>query len=144
MPIRSSADCCFAGESWGQIGNPVAGASGLSIAVDASMEEFSNGIDDWKTSQLAIVAGEPVEKQLTPQLNAFLRGVARRGLPISGVGTAPWLLAQTGLLADTRCTIHWSRLAAFSGICNPGSWSSIRISTESAVPRIPTKIEKIR
>ena len=41
---------------------PVAGASGLSIAVDASMEEFSNGIDDRKTSQLAIVAGEPVER----------------------------------------------------------------------------------
>ncbi|WP_407046174.1 DJ-1/PfpI family protein [Mesorhizobium abyssinicae] len=95
---------------------PVAGASGLSVAVDASMEEFSNGIDDRKANQLAIVAGEPVEKQLTPQLNAFLRNVARRGISISGLGTAPWLLAQTGLLGDTRCTIHWSRLAAFSEI----------------------------
>ena len=94
----------------------VAGASSLSVAVDASMEEFSNGIDDRKANQLAIVAGEPVEKQLTPQLNAFLRNVARRGIPISGLGTAPWLLAQTGLLGNTRCTIHWSRLAAFSEI----------------------------
>ncbi|KUM25016.1 hypothetical protein AU467_27835 [Mesorhizobium loti] len=95
---------------------PVEGANGLSVAVDASMEDLSAGIGDRRADQLAIVAGEPVERQLTPQLNAFLRAIARRGVPISAVGTATWLLAQTGLLADTRCTIHWSRLAAFSEV----------------------------
>lgn len=95
---------------------PVGGANGLSMAVDTSMDELSVGIGDRRADQLAIVAGEPVEKQLTPQLNAFLRAIARRGVPISAVGTATWLLAQTGLLADTGCTIHWSRLAAFSEV----------------------------
>ncbi|UCI10411.1 GlxA family transcriptional regulator [Mesorhizobium sp. B1-1-8] len=95
---------------------PVEGANGLSVAVDASMGELSAGIGDRRAYQLAIVAGELVEKQLTPQLNSFLRGIARSGVPISAVGTATWLLAQTGLLADTRCTIHWSRLAAFSEV----------------------------
>jgi len=93
---------------------PVEGANGLSVAVDASMDEFLAGVDDRRADQLTIVAGEPVEKQLTPQLNAFVRTIARRRVPISAVGTATWLLAQIGLLADTRCTIHWSRLAAFS------------------------------
>ena len=37
-------------------------------------------------------------------------------MPISAMGTATWLLAETGLLADTRCTIHWSKLPAFSEV----------------------------
>lgn len=96
--------------------HPVEGANGLSVAVDASIDELSAGAADRRADQLAIVAGEPVERQLTSQLNASLRAIARRGVPISAVGTATWLLAQTGLLADTRCTIHWSRLAAFSEV----------------------------
>ncbi|ESY29618.1 GlxA family transcriptional regulator [Mesorhizobium sp. C386A] len=95
---------------------PVGGANGLSMAVDTSMEELSAGLCDRRADQLAIVAGEPVERQLTPQLNAFLRAVVRRKVPIAALGTATWLLAQTGLLADARCTIHWSRLAAFSEV----------------------------
>ncbi|TGQ54504.1 GlxA family transcriptional regulator [Mesorhizobium sp. M1C.F.Ca.ET.193.01.1.1] len=95
---------------------PIEGANGLSVAVDASTDELSAGIGDCRADQLAVIAGEAVEKQLTPQLNAFLRATARRGVPISALGTAPWLLAQAGLLANIRCTIHWSRLAAFSEV----------------------------
>ncbi|WP_296746310.1 GlxA family transcriptional regulator [Mesorhizobium sp.] len=95
---------------------PVEGANGLSVAVDMSIDDLALGIDDRERIQVAIVAGEPVERQLTPQLAGFLRTVARRGVPISAVGTATWLLARAGLLADTRCTIHWSRLAAFSEV----------------------------
>ncbi|PBB79184.1 hypothetical protein CK218_20505 [Mesorhizobium sp. WSM3879] len=97
---------------------PVEGANALSIAVDATIDELGCKSDDRKPDQLAILAGEPVERQLTPQLNGFLRTIARRGVSISAVGTATWLLAQTGLLAGTRCTIHWSRLAAFSEVFN--------------------------
>ncbi|WP_292326082.1 GlxA family transcriptional regulator [Mesorhizobium sp.] len=95
---------------------PVRGANGLLVAIDAVVDDLSAGIGAWKANQLAIIAGHPVEKQLTPQLNAFLRTAARRGVPISAIGTATWLLAQSGLLAETRCTIHWSRLAAFSEV----------------------------
>ncbi|TIM04816.1 helix-turn-helix domain-containing protein [Mesorhizobium sp.] len=95
----------------------VVGANGLSIPVDVTVEELAAGQSyNCRLNQLAIVAGEPVERQLTPQLNAFLRLLARRGVSVSAIGTATWLLAQTGLLADTRCTIHWSRLAAFSEV----------------------------
>ncbi|MER9136113.1 GlxA family transcriptional regulator [Mesorhizobium sp. M0830] len=98
-------------------GQAVLGANGLSIPVDVTVKELTaGGSNSCRLNQFAIVAGEPVDNQMTPQLNAFLRLLARRGVSISAVGTATWLLAQTGLLTDTRCTIHWSRLAAFSEI----------------------------
>ncbi|MER8460128.1 GlxA family transcriptional regulator [Mesorhizobium sp. M1300] len=96
---------------------PVIGANGLAIAVDTTTEDLSAAnCNGFRFDHLVIVAGEPVHQQLTPQLNAFLRSVARRGISISAIGTASWLLAESGLLGDTRCTIHWSRLAAFSEI----------------------------
>ncbi|MES0151842.1 AraC family transcriptional regulator [Mesorhizobium sp. M0012] len=95
----------------------VSGANGLAISVDVTIDDLIAGnCGDLRLDLLAIVAGEAVEKQLTPQLNTFLRYVARRGVSISAIGTATWLLARTGLLADKRCTIHWSRLAAFSEV----------------------------
>ncbi|MDX8479909.1 GlxA family transcriptional regulator [Mesorhizobium sp. VK24D] len=97
---------------------PIEGANGLSVAADVGVDELVSSAEDRRPDQLAIVAGEPIERQLTPQLNGFLRTMARRGVPIAAVGTATWLLAQTGLLAGTRCTIHWSRLAAFSEVFN--------------------------
>ncbi|MFD1984366.1 GlxA family transcriptional regulator [Mesorhizobium newzealandense] len=103
--------------TWQVVGvykKPVYGANGISISVDVTAEEIS-GIKA-HFNQLVIIAGEQVEQQSTPQLQTFLRRVARRGIPISALGTATWLLAETGLLADTPCTIHWSRLAAFSEV----------------------------
>ncbi|MEI9425587.1 AraC family transcriptional regulator [Mesorhizobium sp. Cs1299R1N1] len=96
----------------------VEGANGLAAPVDVTIDDLASHLDDHRPGQLAVVAGEPVERQLTPQLNGFLRLMARRGVAISAFGTATWLLAQTGLLTGTRCTIHWSRLAAFSEVFN--------------------------
>jgi transcriptional regulator GlxA family with amidase domain len=95
----------------------VVGANGIAIPIDVPIDELSaSNSDRFRLNQLAIVAGEPVEKQITPALHAFLRTMSRRGISISALGTATWLLARIGLLADTRCTIHWSRLAAFSEV----------------------------
>lgn len=93
---------------------PVEGASGISVAVDMTVDELDTCIGGRGPRHLAIIAGEPVVRRLPAQINNVLRTFARRGIAISAVGTATWLLAQTGLLAGTRCTIHWSRLAAFS------------------------------
>ncbi|BCM17720.1 GlxA family transcriptional regulator [Mesorhizobium sp. J8] len=92
----------------------VQGANGISIAVDTAIG--NQQASQPKPDCLAVVAGEQVEHQFTPQLNSYLRTAARHGVPVTAVGTATWLLAQTGLLAGTRCTIHWSRLAAFSEV----------------------------
>ncbi|MER9120954.1 GlxA family transcriptional regulator [Mesorhizobium sp. M0954] len=93
---------------------PVVGASGLSVDVDMTLDDLDICIGGKAPNHLAIIAGEPVSRRLPPQITSVLRTFARRGIPISALGTATWLLAQTGLLAGTRCTIHWSRLAAFS------------------------------
>ncbi|MER8428429.1 GlxA family transcriptional regulator [Mesorhizobium sp. M1403] len=95
---------------------PVEGASGISVAVDVTIDELNTCSGHRGPNHLVIVAGEPVGRRLSPQFNNFLRIIARRGVPISALGTATWLLAQTGLLAGARCTIHWSRLAAFSEV----------------------------
>ncbi|QKC86904.1 GlxA family transcriptional regulator [Mesorhizobium sp. NZP2077] len=95
---------------------PVEGSSGISVAVDVTTDELNSRSPSRGPDHLIIVAGEQVGRRLSPQCNNFLRMIARRGVPISALGTASWLLAQTGLLAGTRCTIHWSRLAAFSEV----------------------------
>ncbi|MER9832771.1 GlxA family transcriptional regulator [Mesorhizobium sp. M0134] len=94
--------------------NAVYGANNIAISVDVTTEALS--ATNIHLNQLVIIAGEQVEHQQTPQLHAFLRRMARQGIFISALGTATWLLAETGLLADTPCTIHWSRLAAFSEV----------------------------
>ncbi len=65
-------------------GQAVVGANGLSIPVDVTVEELAAGRSyNCRLNQLAVVAGEPVERQLTPQLNAFLRLMAQaRGIDI--------------------------------------------------------------
>ncbi|BCH12619.1 AraC family transcriptional regulator (plasmid) [Mesorhizobium sp. 131-3-5] len=93
---------------------PVYGANGIAISVDVATEELS--AYNPHLNQLVIVAGEQIGQQFTPQLHTFLRRMARRGILISALGTATWLLAETGLLTDIPCTIHWSRLAAFSEV----------------------------
>ncbi|MER9076655.1 GlxA family transcriptional regulator [Mesorhizobium sp. M0904] len=93
---------------------PVYGANNIAISVEVTTGALS--ASNAHLNQLVIIAGEQVEHQHTPQLQAFLRRVARQGIFISALGTATWLLAETGLLADTSCTIHWSRLAAFSEV----------------------------
>ncbi|MFD2054835.1 GlxA family transcriptional regulator [Mesorhizobium calcicola] len=94
----------------------VEGANGISIAVDTTIGKQQTCSENCKPDHLVVVAGEPVEHQFTPQLNSFLRTTARHGVAVTAVGTATWLLAQTGLLTGRRCTIHWSRLAAFSEV----------------------------
>ncbi|MEI9425961.1 GlxA family transcriptional regulator [Mesorhizobium sp. Cs1299R1N1] len=94
----------------------VEGASGLSVATGLTIDQLNFLSAERKVDHLAIIAGEPVGQQLTPKFNTFLRAAVRHSVPISAVGTAAWLLAQAGLLANTRCTIHWSRLAAFSEV----------------------------
>lgn len=42
-----------------------------------------------------------------------LRTAARRGVALGALSTGTWLLAQAGLLAGYRCTIHWENRPAF-------------------------------
>lgn len=105
---------------WQLIGldsSPVIGANGLPVPVDTTVAAFdARAIKVSGLGQLVMVGGEQIEALSPALLNSFLRTTARLGVGITAIGTATWVLAQAGLLADTRCTIHWSRLAAFSEV----------------------------
>lgn len=105
---------------WGIAGmdcQPVAGGNGVAVPVDVTIDMLrARNVNDTEIDQLVVVSGEPVEGYFTPVLNSFLRDIARCGVAISAVGTATWLLARAGLLTNSRCTIHWSRLAAFAEV----------------------------
>ncbi|MER9214353.1 GlxA family transcriptional regulator [Mesorhizobium sp. M0663] len=110
-----SGDARFRWQLVGLDGCTVMGANGLAVPVDTTVAALdARGTKGGVLDQLIIVAGEMIEKHSPDILNSFLRKMARLGVGISAIGTATWMLARAGLLADIRCTIHWSKLAAFS------------------------------
>ncbi|WP_192258109.1 GlxA family transcriptional regulator [Mesorhizobium caraganae] len=112
-----SKEAIFRWQLVGMDSSPVIGANGLPVPVDTTVAAFdARGTKVGELNQLVIVAGALIERQSPTILNSFLRTTARLGVAISAIGTATWLLAQAGLLADIRCTIHWSKLAAFSEV----------------------------
>lgn len=90
----------------------VLSSSGVQIVTGIDIADFI--ADGQRLDHVVIVGGEPLEPKKLTQVSSFLRNIVRRNVKITAIGTATWLLAQAGLLKDTRCTIHWSRLAAFS------------------------------
>ncbi|MER9826610.1 GlxA family transcriptional regulator [Mesorhizobium sp. M0115] len=96
-------------------GTPVMCASGVRVCVDAGLNEESkllklNRLPDG----IVICAGEGIAHYQSAPLVSLLRLCARRNVRLYGLGTGAWVLAAAGLLSDTRCTIHWDTMAAFS------------------------------
>lgn len=94
-------------------GQSVTSAGGISVGVARRFEGLLEG-QATRQPAFMICAGEEVERYSTHQLRAFLRRAARACVPLYAMGTAAWLLADAGLLGDRRCTIHWSKMAAFA------------------------------
>src|SRR5690606_33443750 len=63
---------------------------------------------------MVVCAGEGIERYDAPSLRTFLRECVRAHMPVYALGTATWLLADAGVLGNSRCTIHWGKMAAFS------------------------------
>lgn len=88
----------------------VASSSGMSVEVDASVDECN--INE-RESALVLIGGDYIEDRHSPRLRSLLRRHALRKIPIYAIGTATWLLAEAGVLRNgARCTVHWSKLAA--------------------------------
>ncbi|RWE19828.1 MAG: GlxA family transcriptional regulator [Mesorhizobium sp.] len=94
-------------------GNPVECASGFILSVDSDFASAGECVQAGKGPTMVIVcAGERVEKQPSTALSKILRLCKRHGVPITALGTATWLLADSGLLENSACTIHWDKRAA--------------------------------
>ncbi|RWP29685.1 GlxA family transcriptional regulator [Mesorhizobium sp.] len=96
-------------------GRPVTCASGIVISVSRDFTGVVRELGSGRGPDMVIIcAGDSVQKQASALLFSLLRTCRRQQVPISALGTATWLLAESGILDDTRCTIHWDKLAALS------------------------------
>lgn len=102
-----------------QGGKPVACSAGFEMPATLSFAQVMPGVA--RSNQLdmvVLVAGPRVEKQSSQELCSTVRLCRRQGIPVVALGTATWLLAEMGALKDTRCTIHWEKMAAFAETFN--------------------------
>ncbi|MEI8703471.1 GlxA family transcriptional regulator [Mesorhizobium sp. ISC15] len=96
-------------------GEPVECASGIFVSVGKSFASVASYLRSNGLPNMVIVcAGEKVERHASASLMNILRLYRRHSVPISALGTATWLLAESGILTDAACTIHWNKLAALS------------------------------
>ncbi|TGQ28201.1 MULTISPECIES: GlxA family transcriptional regulator [unclassified Mesorhizobium] len=90
-------------------------ASGFTLSASGDFASAGRRVIASNRPDMVVVcAGERVEKRSSASLINILRLCRRHGVPIAALGTATWLLAESGILDDTRCTIHWDKRAALS------------------------------
>ncbi|MER9426825.1 GlxA family transcriptional regulator [Mesorhizobium sp. M0317] len=102
-------------------GKSVECACGISVSADHAFSKTVAAISSVARPHMVVLcAGEQVETQASAPLINLLRLCRRHRVPIAALGTATWLLAQSGLLNDAPCTIHWGKMPAltetFSGL----------------------------
>jgi transcriptional regulator GlxA family with amidase domain len=79
----------------------------------AFRSDFDMASEPTPSAVLVCSGGNPAAFSHPPTL-ARLRSFARRGAKIGGVSAGSFILAQAGLLAGYRCTIHWEHAPAFA------------------------------
>ena len=111
-PMRA-ANYLAAGElyAWDDVsatGGPVAASNGIAIET-----RTIEGLDE--PPDMVVVCGSwGADHFDVPEVAAWLRRLARRGVTLIAIEMAVHVLARAGLLAGRRATTHWSWLPAFS------------------------------
>jgi transcriptional regulator GlxA family with amidase domain len=83
-------------------GGDVPTSSGIRITTEHRLDELKS------TDLLVVCAGlEPAQYGPRHSVHHQLRRLARHGVLIGGISTGAFLLADAGLLAERRCTVHW-------------------------------------
>lgn len=90
-----------------QDGKPVKSSNGMSINVDASIDEVG------ASSMVIVCSSWDPHLYTTSRVVSWLRKLARKGVRIGGVETGAFVLARAGLLDGYRATIHWENLDGF-------------------------------
>jgi transcriptional regulator GlxA family with amidase domain len=89
-------------------GNPVVASNGIPIAVQWPLAQLS------KVDVVIVCAGlEPVQLERSPKVYQHLRRLARHGSIVGAISSGSFILAEVGLLAGRRCTVHWEYAEAF-------------------------------
>lgn len=88
-------------------GDGVRSSSGLTVQPDGPFDPQS------QNRILVLVAGYQTRQLSSKPMAEALRRAARGARTIIAADTAPWLLAEAGLLDGHAATIHWQELDAF-------------------------------
>lgn len=111
-PLRAARDLSgqrlFSWQVASLEGAPVTSSSRLRLAVDLPLARLG------ATDALVLVSGYGMRNHLQGDAAQAVRRKAR-GLPVvAGLDTGAWLLAQLGLLAGRRASIHWMEREALA------------------------------
>jgi transcriptional regulator GlxA family with amidase domain len=111
----SAADEVLGGRAYGMLlvsldGRPVTAACGTSVTVAQSFADLA-------PAAAHLVADQPLPDAARDghaALHAWLRERAAAGALLGGIGTGAAVLAQAGLLAGHRATLHWTHVPALA------------------------------
>lgn len=100
-------------------GGAVLASNGMSVNADAALHTLPGGA--W----VFVVAGFEPLKAFCPTLRAWLKRVASEGGTLGGIDTGAFVLAEAGLLAQAKVTLHWEAAVAFQE-----RWPSVEVTQE--------------
>lgn len=88
-------------------GAPVAASNGLQVVPQGSLHSLESAPD-----LLLVCGGVDVQEACARDTLSALRRLARRRAAMGAVCTGAYLLAEAGLLAGFRCTLHWEHISS--------------------------------
>ncbi|MDX1499634.1 MAG: GlxA family transcriptional regulator [Woeseiaceae bacterium] len=116
-PLRMANRLCgreiYRWRTLSESGGPVVASDGLSINVDAGIEDAGalNGLDT-----VIVCGGWNIEKNTTQAVVRWLRKIADTGIGFGATDTGSFLLAQAGLLDNHRCSVHWENMGSLADL----------------------------
>lgn len=96
-------------------GSSVKSAAGFELGVSTTLDDENNRIlAGHRPRQVFFCSGEGVQDQIDSSLIRLVRSCVRLQIPVVALGSATFILAHAGLLADAACTVHWPKICALS------------------------------
>ena len=89
-------------------GSPVTSSSGLLVEPNGALRS------DSRRDELFVLPSYGFRALATPACCSSLREASSRYARLAGLDSGSWLLAEAGLLAGRKATIHWHELDAFA------------------------------
>lgn len=97
------------------LGKPeLAGNDALRVTGAGSVEALDARLSDLPAATaIFFCCGFDVMPEVREPLRRLMRQARRKAIPIYGIGSATWALAEAGLLPNRSGVVHWSSLSAF-------------------------------
>ncbi|WP_061168714.1 GlxA family transcriptional regulator [Caballeronia hypogeia] len=89
-------------------GGPVAASNGISLNAEGAFDSVTDA------HTVFVVSGFEPLSRYSRAIADWLRRLDRAGATLGGIDTGSIILAESGLLAGKRATLHWEAAAAFA------------------------------